>query len=293
MRAKVSATCYGDSGWLKNYVFNLSSNIYDMATHTNLAQERNKLVKKIDQLLEGPMIFLGFVWLILIVIDLSKGLTRTLTFISSIIWFIFIVDFLLKFILAPKKVHFLKRNWLGAISLIVPALRLFRIFRFLRILRSVRGLNLIKIISSINRSMHSLNATMARRGFHYVLILTVVIVFAGAAGMYAFENKAPGGLTSYSNALWWTFMLIITIGSEYWPQTPEGRVLCFLLALYGFTMFGYITATIASFFVDRDAEEKDAPIASSEDVAELRKEIQLLTKAVNELTIKSKMEGSN
>jgi voltage-gated potassium channel len=262
-----------------------------MATQTNLSHERNKLVRRIERLLEGPMIFLGFVWLVLLVIDLSRGLNRTLAFISSIIWFIFIIDFLLKLFLAPVKIKFLKKNWLAAISLLVPALRLFRIFRFLRVLRSMRGLNLIKIVSSINRGMHSLNATMARRGFQYVLILTIVIVFAGAAGMYAFENKVPGGLTSYYNALWWTFMLIITIGSEYWPQTPEGRVLCFLLALYGFTMFGYITATIASFFVDRDAEEKDAPIASSEDIAALRKEIQLLTKAVSELSAKNNMEG--
>ena len=270
----------------------ISYNFQAMTNQTNLSRERFKLVKKIEQLLEGPMIFLGFIWLVLLVIDLSRGLNPTLAFISTIIWFIFIVDFLLKLILAPKKIKFLKHNWLAVISLIVPALRVFRIFRFVRIIRSARGLNLIKIVSSINRGMRSLNATMARRGFQYVVVLTLVVVFAGAAGMYAFENKVHGGLTSYYNALWWTFMLIITIGSEYWPQTSEGRVLCFLLALYGFAVFGYITATLASFFIGRDAEEKDAPIASAEDVAELRKEIQLLTKAVNELTMKSKIEGS-
>ena len=49
-------------------------------------------------------------------------------------------------------------------------------------------------------------------------------------------------------------MLLTSIGSEYWPQTAEGRVLCFLLSLYGFAVFGYVTAVLASFFVGRDAD---------------------------------------
>ena len=254
-----------------------------------LAKERNDLLQKIENALEGPMIFLGFVWLILLLIEFVNGLNRTLEIVSYTIWIIFIIDFLIKFILAPHKLHFLKSNWLTAISLIVPALRLVRIFRAIRVLRAVRGFRLVKVVASINRSMASLNATMARRGFKYVLLLTLVISFAGAAGMYAFEKDVEGGLTSYTSALWWTIMLVITIGSEYWPQTTEGRALCFLLSLYGFAVFGYITATIASFFVGRDAEEKDAPIAGSEDIQQLRLEIQQLTKVINEMKDKMPM----
>ena len=47
-------------------------------------------------------------------------------------------------------------------------------------------------------------------------------------------------------------MLLTTMGSDYWPRTPEGRLLCLLLAIYAFTVFGYVTAAIAAYFVDRD-----------------------------------------
>jgi voltage-gated potassium channel len=47
-------------------------------------------------------------------------------------------------------------------------------------------------------------------------------------------------------------MLLTTMGSDYWPRTPEGRFLCLLLAVYAFTVFGYVTAAIAAYFVDRD-----------------------------------------
>jgi len=42
-------------------------------------------------------------------------------------------------------------------------------------------------------------------------------------------------------------MLLTSMGSEFWPKSPEGRILCLLLAFYGFAVFGYITASFASF----------------------------------------------
>lgn len=255
-----------------------------MSINNTLKRERNKLLHRVEQLLEGPMIFLGFLWLILLIIELIRGLNPALQFLSTAIWILFIIDFIIKFFIAPKKLFFLKRNWLTLLSLIIPALRVIRIVRFVRILRAVRGIRLVRVVSSINRSMKSLNATMKRRGVVYVIAMTIAVSLAGAAGMYAFENDQPGGLQSFGTSLWWTMMLIISIGSDYWPQTIEGRVLCFLLSLYGFGVLGYITATLASFFIGRDAEEKDAPLAGSAEIELLKAEIMELTKAVKALT---------
>ncbi|MEO6638849.1 MAG: ion transporter, partial [Ginsengibacter sp.] len=179
-----------------------------------LARERNQLLTSVEKFLEGPMIFLGFVWLVLLVIELIWGLTKPLQYTSLTIWIIFIIDFLIKFILAPDKVIFMKRNWLTAISLLIPALRVFRIFRFVRLLRGLKGIRLVRIVSSLNRSMKSLGATMQRRGFGYVMAIIIIVTFAGAAGMYALENPTPG-FDTYGMALWWTAMKVITAGNEF------------------------------------------------------------------------------
>jgi voltage-gated potassium channel len=247
-----------------------------------LISERKKLLTSIEKLLEGPMIFLGFVWLILLVIELIWGLNKPLEYASLTIWVIFIVDFIIKFILAPGKVAFLKKNWLTAISLLIPALRVFRIVRFVRLLRGLRGIRLVRIVSSLNRSMNSLGATMKRRAAGYVLMITLIVTFAGAAGMYALENPNPG-FNSYGMALWWTAMRVITAGNEFNPATPEGRGLAFLIAVFGYTIFGYVTATFATFFIGRDAEEEDAPVAGAKDLKELTASIWLLTKKIDEL----------
>jgi voltage-gated potassium channel len=247
-----------------------------------LITERKRLLQSIEKLLEGPMVLLGFVWLVLLVIELVWGSGKVLEYASLSIWFIFIVDFLIKFLLAPIKVSFLKKNWLTAISLLIPALRIFRVFRFIRLLRGLRGLRLVRIVSSLNRSMKSLGATMKRRAFGYVLTLTIIVTLGGAAGMYALESSNPG-FDSYGMALWWTAMRVITAGNEFNPATPEGRALAFIIAVFGYTIFGYITASFATFFIGRDAEEKDAPVAGAKDVLELKNSITVLNKKIDDL----------
>jgi voltage-gated potassium channel len=156
----------------------------------------------------------------------------------------------------------------------------------IRILRLLKGVRLIKIVASLNRSMRSLGATMKRRGFGYVMLLTVIVTFAGAAGMYAIE-KGHQGFENYGMALWWTSMRVITAGSDFWPITPEGRGLAFILALFGYAIFGYVTATLATFFIGRDAEEDKTPVAGAKDVEELKKMIVALSQKVDDLSKKS------
>lgn len=248
--------------------------------------EREGLLVQLEDWLETPMLILGFVWLVLLVYEFVWNLSPALKIAGTIIWIIFILDFALKFTLAPNKTDYLKSNWLTAISLIVPALRVFRIFRVFRLLRAARaarGLRLVRFVTSLNRGMKALGASFGRRGFGYIVALSIIVTFAGAAGMLTFENEVPEGIHSYGEALWWTAMLLTSIGSDYFPKTVEGRILCFILALYGFTVFGYVTATLATFFVGRDAENRDSEIIGAEDIRELRGEITLLRQEIREL----------
>ena len=251
-----------------------------------LKKERSEFLQQLEDWLETPMLLLGFGWLALLVVDLIWCLNPLLEVIGNTIWIIFVLDFTVRFTLAPDKLVYLKQNWLTAISLVLPALRIFRIARVLRILRATRGVRLVRVISSLNRGMRSLRSSMNRRGFGYVVALTLAVTLVGAAGMYAFENNTAegGGLNNYGTALWWTAMLMTTMGSEYWPQTPEGRVLCFILSLYAFAVFGYVTATLATFFVGRDAENEEAEVAGAKSIAALHEEIAALRADIQALS---------
>jgi voltage-gated potassium channel len=241
------------------------------------------LLRRAEAWLEQPMIALGFVWLVLLVIELLWGIGVWLQRTITGIWIVFIFDFFLRLLLAPRKGRYLRRNWLTAFALLIPALRMFRFVRMLPLLRATRSVRLIRLVTSLNRSMRALGKTMHRRGFGYVMSLSFLVLFAGAAGMLAFENLPGGrGIDSYSEALWWTAMIMTTMGSDYWPQTAEGRVLTFLLALYAFAVFGYVTATLASFFIDQDAADASARVAGEPSLRALHEEIAALRRQLEQ-----------
>ena len=205
------------------------------------------------------MLVLSAVWLVLLVVEFTRGLSPTLRAVNDIIWIAFVLQFLIEVTIAPSRTVYLRKNWITAISLALPALRLVRLARFARaarLVRTARGLRLARLLGAINRGMRTAARGFRRRGLGYLTLLTLVVAITGAAGMYRFELDAPAGrgFADYGAALWWTAMLLTTMGSDYWPQTAEGRVLCLLLALYAFAMFGYVTAAIAAYFVGKDYE---------------------------------------
>lgn len=250
-------------------------------------QERKDVLRQLQGWLETPMLVLAFVWLALLVLELVWGEGFWFEVIGTAIWAVFLLSFAVELTLAPDKAAYLKGNWLTVISLIVPALRVFRAYRVVRVLRLARagrGLRLVRVITSLNRGVRALGASLSRRGFGYAVVVTLIVTFAGAAGMHAFEKDQPGGLTSYGEALWWTAMTMTTMGSQYWPQSGEGRILCLLLALYAFAVFGYVTATLATFFVGRDAENADAELAGAKQIALLSDEVRALREDIRALS---------
>jgi voltage-gated potassium channel len=246
------------------------------------------LLRRVSSLLDKPMTALSFVWLILMIVEFAHGLTPAMETANYILWSAFVLHFALEFWIAPEKLDYLRSNWLTALALLLPAfrmLRVFRSFRALRLLRTARvgrGVRLVRWITSLNRGMKATQATMRKRGLGYVIVLTLLVNFVGAAAMYVFENPralresealtadtSASGIRSYAESLWWTAMMLTTMGSDYFPKTPEGRAVALLLAIYGFAIFGYITATVASFILRVDREEQ----VTAGDVRQLRAEI--------------------
>lgn len=251
----------------------------------DLTRERWELLRQINQLAEKPLVALAFVWLGLLILDFTGGLSPLLQTVSYAIWALFVLNFVIEIMIAPNKLNYLQRNWLTAVSLVLPALRVLRVFRALRVLRAgraLRSISLIRLVTSLNRGMGAIGTALGRRGFGYVVALTVIVTFAGAAGMYLFERDVTqndSGLNSYGEAVWWTAMIMTSMGSEYWPQTVEGRVLGWLLAVYALAIFGYITATIASYFVGQEwAGGQTSPAAgtTTAELAALREEVAAL-----------------
>lgn len=112
------------------------------------------------------------------------------------------------------------------------------------------------MVNSINRGVGSVRRHAQSYGVRYVFLLTIIIVFVGAAGILNFERAAAhahgqDGMETYGDALWWTAMMMTTIGSDYSPHTTAGRLLAVVIALYAIAIFGYITAILATLLIGK------------------------------------------
>jgi voltage-gated potassium channel len=221
-------------------------------------------------------VVLAIVWVVLMVVELAWRSTRWIETLGVVIWIVFLLDFALKLALAPDKRRFVRRNVITIVSLAVPAVRVLRLAPVVaRIATLARGVRLVRVVGALNRGIGAIGAIARGRGIGYLVGITTTVALGGAAGMLAFERDAPGSsIHSYGEALWWTAMMLTTMGSDSWPATIEGRVLCLLLALYAFAVFGYVTGAIATYFVGRDRGAQEGSLdALRAEIATMREEL--------------------
>src|SRR5207253_4118418 len=113
-------------------------------------RERWRLLHQVVRLLELPMMILGLVWIVLLSIDMVRGLHGRLAFFSEIIWILFGVDFALELFIAPKKWLYVKRHWPVAVSLAVPALRIVRFARVVHLARAAGTMQFGQTLAAVN-----------------------------------------------------------------------------------------------------------------------------------------------
>ncbi len=72
-----------------------------------LTEERFELLHRLENLLETPLIVLGFVWLALLVMELVYGASALFETLGMLIWIVFLLDFAVKFFTLHKSSPFL------------------------------------------------------------------------------------------------------------------------------------------------------------------------------------------
>jgi voltage-gated potassium channel len=188
-----------------------------------------------------PLAILALVYLGLYSLEVlghwSSPLLWDFVAISDVIWVIFILDFIGRFILTHDKLRFLKSNAIELVSLLLPFFRAFRMFRVVIALG---------FLSRVGR-------TLSARINIYVGLILPLLIYVCALGVYDAEHKAPGAnITNFGDAIWWAFVTIGTIGyGDYYPVTVEGRVIAVLLMIAGLAFVSVITVSVATMFLNR------------------------------------------
>jgi voltage-gated potassium channel len=221
--------------------------------------ERGELQQRISAWLDLPLTVLALIMLGLLVVEFTVDLGPTwggrVAQAQLAIWIVFVATFFLELTLAPSKLEYLRRNWLTAISVALPALRTLRL---LRMAHALRGISLVRTVTTLNRGTRALEHIVRKGQFGYVLLLTLAVTVTAAAGAYYFERDMPGAaIQTPGEAIWWAATMITTISSPLETVTLEGRILALLLRVFALGISGYLTASIAVYLLG-DTRREDS-----------------------------------
>lgn len=88
-----------------------------------------------------------------------------------------------------------------------------------------------------------------------VLGYTFLIAATGATLVFLVEG-AKGNIKTFGDALWWAIVTMTTVGyGDFYPTTGQGKIVAFFVMLSGVGLLSFLTATIASVFVERRRRE--------------------------------------
>ncbi len=211
--------------------------------------QRYRLVAQIERLLDGPTTYLAIIFALALVAEIAlsaqgMAVPAVLGWIQLAIWVVFIIHFLLGITISPDRIRYLRRNWLTAVSLLVPFLRA---FRALRAVRALRATNSLRVVAGFNRMARSLRAGLAWTRAGYAGGLAVTAALLGSAALLMFESEAPNSqIVDYGEALWWAAATLTTVGAASEPVTLGGRVVALILMLGGLVLLGYVAGVLAA-----------------------------------------------
>ena len=190
-----------------------------------------------------------------------KDLCHVVVYVS---WVLFALDYVARLILAEHRARYAGRHIPDLLVIALP------------ILRPLRLLRLVMLLRVLNR-----RATNSLRGrvITYVSGATVLIIGSAGLAVLDAERGHPGAnINNYGDALWWAMTTIATVGyGDRYPITGQGRFVAAGLMLAGIALLGVVTASIASWLIEKVREvEVDTQAMTQRDIAELRAEIRAL-----------------
>jgi voltage-gated potassium channel len=206
---------------------------------------RALLLDYMDRYTGPPLLMLSVVFTVSVIVgfvpNLSENWLTTLDIIQWSTWAVFALDLMVKVSVAQKRIRYLADNWAMVLIVLLP---------FLRPLVLLRGF--VAAIVAIRQGQR----VAQRRGIDLALALTIVVIAACAVGMYVVEGQDPeANILSLGDAIWWAMATVTTVGyGDTYPVTTAGRGIGVLLMMTGITLFGFITASLAAFFVDTDRQ---------------------------------------
>ncbi|MEJ2609347.1 MAG: ion transporter [Candidatus Thiodiazotropha sp.] len=194
--------------------------------------------------------------------NLVAGKRELLRAVETIIVILFTLEYLIRIYVSNSKISYIF-SFYGLIDLIaiIPFylstgidLRSLRIFRLLRLFRLMKLFRYSKSIHRFSRAF-----SIAKEEIILFCIVTIMLLYLSAVGIYYFENEAqPEAFKSIFHSLWWAVATLTTVGyGDVYPITIGGRIFTFTILMIGLGIVAVPAGLLASALSKARMEEQD------------------------------------
>jgi voltage-gated potassium channel len=214
---------------------------------------------------QGPMTALAFLMVPVLLIPLIRpvhgAVAACMDAADYAIWALFGLDYCVRFCLAADRNRFFRSHLVDLAIVVLPFLRPLRALRALRGLGELRGLRLLQVsrlAAFLWSGLGHMRAIVGRHSLQWVLVFVVLLMLVAAGLEVGFEAHARGStIHDYGDALWWAAVTVTSVGyGDKFPVTAAGRAVAVVLMVTGIALFGVVSASIASYFVEQDTDRR-------------------------------------
>lgn len=170
--------------------------------------------------------------------DLTGPAHVAMTLVILATWAVFIVDYLVRLMLARNRVRWF-RTHLGTLAIaLVPVFRLVLLLRALTLVPGMRP---------------SAGTQLRTKIMVYGIGAGVLLIYISSLSVLDAERRSPdANIETFFEAVWWACVTITTTGyGDFYPVTGVGRIIGVGVMFSGVALAGIITATLASWIVER------------------------------------------
>ena len=219
-----------------------------------MAERRQRDLPGWEKRTEWPLASVALVFLAAFsirVLAMPHGTADTV--LNAVIWAtwgVFLVDYVARLWLAEDRSRWFMRH---LVDLAVVALPLLRPLRLLR---------LVVLVAALQKAI---GGAIRGRVVVYTAVAVVLLVYVASLAILETERFEPDSkIKTFGDALWWSVTTITTVGyGDLSPVTGTGRVIAVVLMIGGISLVGVVTATLASWIIQRVAEEDSANQAAT------------------------------
>jgi voltage-gated potassium channel len=185
------------------------------------------------------------------------------------VWAAFALDYGVRLVVAPHRWAFVRSHKIDLIAVLLPM---------------VQPLRLLRLVSTLLLVGQRARMASQVRLTTYVIGAVVGLTMFGSLAVLSVERNAPNGnIKTLSDALWWSFATMTTVGyGDLAPVTGLGRLLAVGLMLSGIALLGVVTANIAAWFIARFDADDAAEAKQTAAIEALTAEVRALRAEVTE-----------